>query len=176
MILKPENLTTPEKIDKNVSSFCRTLSTEAPIYIDVRPEPWSKQSNCEMNVDKFIELHGGDKIIGYKIWYTKRKYIEAERHVVYKKESEFIDLTFNTDGERKILFIPDDKKLTYDERPLKLRRGLTQKARILAKKLDERDANILQMTQEDSWNTMPSFEEWLKGKRMPNMIPVPINK
>lgn len=63
MILKTENLTTPEQIDQNVASFFRTLSTEAPIYIDVRPEPWCKQSNCEMNVDKFIELHGGDKML-----------------------------------------------------------------------------------------------------------------
>ncbi len=67
-----------------------------------------------------------------------------------QKEGEFIDLIFNTDGEIKILFIPDDKNLTYDERPLKLRRGLTQKSIILAKKLDERDTNIQQMSQENS--------------------------
>ncbi|MEL4410626.1 hypothetical protein [Shewanella algae] len=173
MILDPGNLTTPEQIDQNVASFCRSLSSGVPIYIDVKPELWCKQSNCEMNVDKFIEQHGGEKVIGYKIWYTKRKYIEAERHVVYRKDGEYIDLTFNTDGENKILFVPDAKELTYDEKPLKVRRGLTQKSRLIAKELDERDTHVQQMSQEDSWNMMPSYEEWLKGKRMPNMFQVP---
>lgn len=166
------NLTTPEIIDQHVASFCRALSTETPIYIDVEPELWCKQSNCEMNVDKYIEQNDGEKIIGYKIWYVKRKYIEAERHVVYRKDGVYRDLTFNTDGETKILFVPDNKKIIYDGKPLKIRSGLTQKTRLLAKQLDLQQIGILQMSQEESWNKMPSYEEWLKGIRMPNLIPV----
>lgn len=173
MIFNAENLTTPENIDQNVASFCRSLSSETPVYIDVEPELWCKQSNCEMNVDKYIEQNGGEKVIGYKIWYIKRKYIEAERHVVYRKDGVYRDLTFNTDGEIKILFVPDNMKITYDEKPLKTRKGLTQKTRLLAKQLDLQEIGILQMSQEESWNKMPSYEEWLKGTRMPNLIPVP---
>lgn len=110
-----ENLTTPESIDQYVASFCRSLSTENPVFIDVKPELWCKQSNCEMNVDKYIDQNGGGKVIGYKIWYIKREYIEAERHVVYIKDGVYRDLTFNTDGETLILFVPDSKKITYDE-------------------------------------------------------------
>ena len=54
MTLNFEDLTTPESIDQHVASFCRSLSTENAIYIDVKPELWCKQSNCEMNVDKYI--------------------------------------------------------------------------------------------------------------------------
>jgi len=168
-----ENLTTPESIDQHVASFCRTLSSEPPVYIDVEPELWCKQSNCEMNVDKYIEQNSGEKIIGYKIWYIKRKYIEAERHVVYRKDDVYKDLTFNTDGESIILFVPDSEKITYDEKPLKTRMGLTQKTRHLAKQYDLLETGIRQMSQEDSWNIMPSYEDWLKGTRMANLIPVP---
>lgn len=167
-----EDLTTPESIDQHVASFCRSLSTEYPVYIDVKPELWCKQSNCEMNVDKYIEQNGGEKVIGYKIWYIKRKYIEAERHVVYRKDGEYRDLTFNTDGETLILFVPDSKKIAYDEKPLKTRMGLTQKTRLLVKQVDFQETGIRQMSQEDSWNTMPSYEDWLKGARMSNLIPV----
>jgi len=168
-----KNLITPESIDQYVASFCRSLSTENPVYIDVKPELWCKQSNCEMNVDKYIEQNGGEKVIGYKIWYIKRKYIEAERHVVYRKDGEYRDLTFNTDGEDLILFVPDSKKIAYDEKPLKTRMGLTQKTRLLAKQFDFKETGIRQMSQDDSWNAMPSYEDWLKGIRMPNLIPVP---
>ncbi|WP_162286890.1 hypothetical protein [Pantoea stewartii] len=168
------NLTTPENIDQYVASFCRSLSTENPVFIDVKPELWCKQSNCEMNVDKYIEQNGGEKVFGYKIWYIERKYIEAERHAVYRKDGVYRDVTFNTDGETIILFVPDSKKITYDEKPLKTRHGLTQKTRLLAKQLDLQETGIQQMSQEDSWNTMPSYEDWLKGTRMPNLIPVAV--
>ena len=173
MTLNFEDLTTPESIDQHVASFCRSLSTENAIYIDVEPELWCKQSNCEMNVDKYIEQNRGEKVIGHKIWYIKRKYIEAERHVVYRKDVVYKDLTFNTDGETIILFVPDSKKITYDEKPLKTRMGLTQRAKLLAKQHDLQETSFRQMSQEDSWNAMPSYEDWLKGTRMPNLIAVP---
>lgn len=93
-----KDLTTPEKVDKHVASFCRRLSQKDPIFVNVEPELWCKQSNCEMNVDKFITEHGGDKVIGYKIWYLRGKFIEAERHVIYCQDGQYKDLTFNTDG------------------------------------------------------------------------------
>ncbi|MFP1916009.1 hypothetical protein ACLEEZ_10710 [Lonsdalea quercina] len=173
MTLDIKQLTTPEEIDQHVASFCRTLSTENPVFIDVKPELWCKQSNCEMNVDKFIELQEGEKVIGYKIWYIKRKYIEAERHVVYRNNGQFRDLTFNRDGETKVLFIPDNGKFTYEDKPLIIRCGLTQGARIFAKECDKQYIHRQQLSPDDSWNRMISYEEWLSGKRMPDSFFMP---
>jgi hypothetical protein len=61
-----------------------------------------------MNVDKLIEGRGGEKVLGYKIWYLPKSYIEAERHVVHKLGDVFRDPTFNADGEDRILFVADD--------------------------------------------------------------------
>lgn len=170
MQLDGNTLTTPESIDQKVGSFCRSLSSETPVYVEVRPKPWCRQSCCEMNVDRLIEEDGGEKVIGYKIWYTKGKYIEAERHVVWKKDGALIDPTFNTDGEEKVLFLPDANAAKgYEDRPIKVRKGFTQKARLLVKQLDENDRNVVRMSNEESWERMLSYEDWLAGNRMPNM-------
>jgi hypothetical protein len=170
MQLDGSSLTTPETIDQKVASFCRRLSSAAPIFIEVTPESWCRQSCCEMNVEKLIEQQGGEKVIGYKIWYKKNKYIEAERHVIYKNESEYRDLTFNTDGETRILFVPDsDTSKDYEGRPMKIREGFSQRSRMLAKQLDERDKHAVRMSNEESWEKMLTFEKWQAGDRMPNM-------
>jgi hypothetical protein len=53
-----------------------------------------------------IQLHGGSMVLGYKIWYVPSLYIEAERHAVWHNpEGELVDITFNKDGEAKVLFL-----------------------------------------------------------------------
>lgn len=123
-------LTTPESIDQKVGSFCRSLSNETPVYVEVRPKPWCRQSCCEMNVGRLIEEDGG----------------------------------------KKVLFLPDDNAAKgYEDRPMKVRKGFTQKARLLVKQLDENDRNVVRMSNEKSWERMLSYEDWLAGNRMPNM-------
>ena len=174
MQLDPKSLTTPSKIDQKVSSFCRKLSSATPVFIEVTPEIWCRQSCCEMNVEKLIEQLGGKKVHGYKIWYVKGKYIEAERHTVYEHEGILRDPTFNVDGEQKILFVRDYKDTKgYDDRPLKIREGFTQKARLLANQLNERDTGVITLSKEESWDVMPSYEDWLAGSRQPNMWAAP---
>lgn len=172
MQLDGTSLTTPEAIDQKVASFCRKLSNAAPVFVDVKPENWCRQSCCEMNVEKLIEQSGGKKVIGYKIWYKKNKYIEAERHVIYEYGDALRDLTFNTDGETKILFVPDSHMTKgYEDRPMKIREGYSQRARILARQMDERDKRTVRMSNDESWQTMLTYEDWLAGERMPNMWP-----
>lgn len=170
MQLDGASLTTPEAIDHKVASFCRRLSSAAPIFVEVAPESWCRQCCCEMNVEKLIEQQGGNKVVGYKIWYKKNKYIEAERHVIYESGGEYRDLTFNADGETGILFVPDsDASKNYESRPMKIREGFSQRARMLAKQLDERDKCAVHMSNKESWERMLTFEKWQAGERMPNM-------
>ena len=160
-------LTTPKRVDKNVEAFCRSLSKIQPQYIDVTPEPWCRQSCCEMNVDRFMQSTGGEKVVGYKLWYLEGKYIEAERHVVHRNEGSLRDLTFNSDGETRILFVPDaDSTTGYEERALKVRRGFSLAGKRFAELANGTDHLIRRMSDEESWETMLTYEEWCTGKRM----------
>lgn len=169
-------LTTPEKIDQKVASFCRHLSTSSPIYVEVKPELWSRQSTCDMNVQKLIEELGGSQVIGYKIWYIKAKYIEAERHVIHELDGVLRDPTFNTDGETIILFVPDkDSTTLYDARPMKVRKGFTQRSRLFAQAKDREEQFAVRLTNEESWEQMLTYERWLAGERMSNMWLQPVS-
>lgn len=103
-----QRLTTPETIDNHVRTFCGKVSPKGtPVYVAVQPLQWSRQSYCNKNVERMIQLHGGRMLLGYKIWYVPRLYIEAERHAIWQNpDGEFIDITFNASGETKILFLP----------------------------------------------------------------------
>lgn len=107
-ILNKENLTTPVIIDKNVKRFCKEISPiEEPIFLIIEPQSWSRLNYCNKNVERMIQLHGGEMVLGYKIWYVPCLYIEAERHAVWRNtDGELVDITFNIDGETKILFLP----------------------------------------------------------------------
>ena len=171
-MIDTSKMTTPDSIDQRVQSFCRRLSCKTPIFMDVEPELWCRQSCCEMNVDKVIDEKGGTKVFGYKIWYIKRKYIEAERHAVWLNNGEFSDPTFNVDGESKVLFVEDDSSYkTFDDRPLKIRKGFTQRARQFAHITEQQDEFSSRMSEEESWRTMPSYQDWLNGVRKPNLMP-----
>jgi hypothetical protein len=46
------------------------------------------------------------------IWEDKKKrFIEAEFHAVVKQGSSLVDITPRIDGEKKILFVPDHKRI-----------------------------------------------------------------
>jgi hypothetical protein len=48
-------LTTPEVFDEQVMQFTQQLSSSAPMFLECQPEPWSRQSCCDLNVEKYIE-------------------------------------------------------------------------------------------------------------------------
>lgn len=167
-----DGLTTPGQIDAKVRDFCKSISKGAPIFVDVIPELWCRQSCCEMNVDKLIEGRGGEKVLGYKIWYLPKSYIEAERHVVHKLGDVFRDPTFNADGEDRILFVADDdQRGGYMGRPMKIRRGFTNQARrfVEVSIAHESSSRIQQLDNDQSWKRMITYADWLNGKRQANM-------
>jgi hypothetical protein len=171
-----EGLTTPDKIDQKVSSFCRRLSSRTPFFVNVQPELWCRQSTCEMNVQKLIEQIGGTSVIGYKVWYLKNKYIEAERHVIHEQSGTFRDPTFNSDGETTVLFVSDQNPDTaYDALPIKVREGFTQRARLFTQIKNQEEKFSVHLSNEESWERMLTYERWLAGERMANMWLGPVS-
>jgi len=169
-------LTTPSEITDRVEEFCAQLSIEKPIFLDCQPEPWSRQSCCDGNVLEYIKKYNGEIVFGYRIWANEPAYIEGERHAIWRNGENLRDVSFVDTGETRTLFLPDapDRQLGFDDRPQKVRYAFTDHDRKLVLLLDraEAAAPFGQMTREESWATMPTFEEWKTGKRMPNYVPI----
>lgn len=166
------NLTTPEVIDTLVLEFAKQISNREPMFIECSPEPWSRQSCCDANVLEYIRHHGGRMQCGYRIWFNSPIYIEGERHAIWVDEDQTRDVSFIDTGETKALFVPDD--FEFESRPKKIRYAFNQTDQAVVKQFDilESMLPIQEMTIEQAWQIMPSYADWLSGKRMPNIIPV----
>lgn len=166
-------LTTPSGVNEQVASFCAELSSLTPIFLTCSPEPWSRQHCCDLNVREYIRLHGGQPLNGYIIWYTAPRYIEAERHCVWTDGNTINDVSFVASGEKTILFVPDN--LPFDDAPKKIRRAFNEQDNkaLCAFECLESFQNMVQMPDEQAWNTYPSYEDWLSGKRMGPYVPTP---
>jgi hypothetical protein len=152
------------------------LGDEAPFFVDCEPELWSRQSMCNINVREYIKLHGGRIQCGYRIWYNGHDYIEAERHAIWTDGSARRDVSFSSDGEVSVLFLPDrhGAQHNYDAGPPKVRMAFTDESRAALRWHEDcwkaAEKNMVQYTDEEGWAAMLSYEEWLKGNRMPNMV------
>lgn len=173
-LLDPSKLTTPSSIDENIIKFCKTISEFEPFFLKSEPETWSRQSCCDLNVLEYIRENGGKLIAGYKIWYHSPKYIEAERHAVWFKDGSYKDISFNVDGEKSVLFLPDEveKQSSLDDNKKKIRWGKDSVTKHLIDYLGRSEAMIpiRKMDDDEAWRTMITFEDWKKGDRMPNLI------
>ncbi len=105
------DVTTPKKIDSNLKRYIDRIDAKSkPIFLNVEPREWSRLQCCDTNVEEMIKLKGGEIVFGHKIWYNKDLFAENELHAVWKdKEGKLIDITFNISGEKRILFIPDER-------------------------------------------------------------------
>jgi len=175
-LFDPNKLTTPKNIDENLISFSKKICGSDPFYIPVKPELWSRQSCCDLNVKEYIRLHGGEIVCGYKLWYNNPIYIEAERHAVLLKDGEYLDVTFNADGEDKILFVVDKPGFceNLDSNVGKIRWGANQDIQLIIDMQEhfESQRNYSKMSDDLAWNTMITYQQWQDGVRMPSIIPV----
>lgn len=161
------NLTTPSNINEQVEQFSKMLSDKKPIFLDCKPELWSRQSCCDMNVSEYIKVHGGRMICGYRIWYNEPLYIEGERHAVWTDGMSLKDVSFVDDGETRILFVPDD--LGFNDAPGKIRHSFNEMYSDILKQYDALENNVHRLSSQEAWDRMPTYQQWLDGKRMPNM-------
>jgi len=141
-ILNPKDLTTPKSINDDISEFCKKINdSKKPFFIKIEPEDWCRQSCCDLNVKEYIKINSGNMVCGYKIWYSSPNYIEGERHAVWYKDGVYKDITFNSEGEKEILFIPDkeENSTSLDANKNKVRWGKNAIAKALVKSLFEQE-------------------------------------
>ena len=101
-------------------------------------------------------------------------YIEAERHAIWVSDDETSrkDVSFSSDGEVKVLFVPDEieRQGKLEQNEPRLRFAFSPGTRQIVDILNgfENSAVTSTLDPEEAWNTMPSYEEFQAGKRMPN--------
>ena len=65
-------------------------------------------NECFLNVEGYVQKHGGASTLGWAIWQRANVLIEAEAHAVWKSPTgELIDVTPHSYDEKQILFLPD---------------------------------------------------------------------
>lgn len=106
-------LSTPTAINDNVYRLRDKigLSTE-PVFVPVRATGGRKLNDCFADVAKKVASHGGSIQYGWTVWECPGKLIEGEFHAIWAApDGSFIDVTPKADGERRILFIPDQERV-----------------------------------------------------------------
>ena len=99
---------TPRVLTPVVLDFCRSLVIDAvPTYLAVDPVDFAVPRECFDTVDRQIELNGGERILGWRIWECPQVFIEAEFHAVWRApEGDTIDIQ-QVGSDKRTLFVTD---------------------------------------------------------------------
>jgi len=123
--------TTPKNITPKILELCDSLVDQSEVklqYIDVLPENYARYTYCFNNVEEKISIDGGKLQYGWTIWEWPHIIIEAEFHAVWvNSDGKLIDITPKPDGEKKILFLPDNKKQYEGEKIFNVRVSMNSK-------------------------------------------------
>lgn len=146
--------TTPDTIDFTVRDFCASIRPDKePAYIIVNPESDAVPRNCYPNVKRRIERAGGTILHGWIIWLSPGLFIEGEHHAIWvSPEGEWVDVTPQLDGEKRLLFLPDPENVWHGRPISNRRRPLSTDPRLgkflrLAEKGDRQRAQ----SDDDGW-------------------------
>lgn len=100
--------TLPKSITPALLAFCRSISSDRPVYIRSKLSSDAQASACFDNVARKIERAGGTIAFGWAIWHIPGLYFEAEHHGVWRnRRGELIDVSPQLGKVSKILFLPD---------------------------------------------------------------------
>ena len=97
---------TPRRITPGIRSFCEQIEAEPPVFVAVTPTAEAEHMRCFKNVADVIDDGSGEMQTGWLIWELPGIYLCGERHAVVKYGDQFVDVTPQPDGQRRILFAP----------------------------------------------------------------------
>lgn len=112
----------PQKIDKNILDFSRTIAPKSdPEFIPLKPELWCRMNECYNNVLNKIKICGGKRQLGWRIQMVPDPFpkfmLEAIHHAIWISESgEKIDITPIDAVTEQIIFLPDDDTIFNEYR------------------------------------------------------------
>lgn len=97
----------------------RLVPDEVPVILDVEHPPGAKPRDCTANVERVIDVHGGEMQLGWLLWeMLPGVMIEAEFHAVWvDPRGNLRDVTPRALGAGKSAFLPDPT-LVYEGRQI----------------------------------------------------------
>jgi hypothetical protein len=101
--------TTPNIISRKILEFCEKVAGAKPVYVPVKALGLPRQ--CYLNCAKYVKEHSRAKIVyGWMVWESNLMLaLELEHHAVIQfPNGNIFDLTPPVDGEKRILFLPQD--------------------------------------------------------------------
>ena len=98
----------PTEITEEIERFCEEIAPgQTPVFVSVQPQPNAVIDGCHTNVEQHVKANGGTPIYGWIIWQSPAL-LNAVFHCNWLSESGTLsDITPKSDGETKILFLPD---------------------------------------------------------------------
>lgn len=104
------------KVDStNVLKLIRQMGKVANLFvIPVVPGKNALRNECFENVNRHIDMNGGERVIGWQLWELSH-FIEAEYHAVWRSPSgDMVDITPKNVEIDEILFLVDhDPNYTF---------------------------------------------------------------
>ena len=104
---------TPRDITSSVRDACRRVADSEPVFVDVAPPSWALVNKCAINAKRYVEENEGEVVFGWAISIWNKILIDCIGHAVVKINKQYIDITPNKYGDKKILFVQDDG-ITFD--------------------------------------------------------------
>lgn len=96
-----------------IAALCRDVAPgQVPEQIPSRPAPWAIENDCFPTVQKQVDQHGGQLVIGWALWEYPGVFAEAEFHAVWRDpgSGELVDLSPRPLPLSVISFLPDPSR------------------------------------------------------------------
>ncbi len=100
----------PRKITKEIKKFANQITKKSDLKIlTIQLDINSENGECFKNIENYIQKNDGNIQYGWIIWETPNVMLEAEFHAVCRlPNGDLLDITPTNDGEKEILFLPDN--------------------------------------------------------------------
>jgi len=126
-------LSTPSRITADIRRLCRRIGgLDESVFVEVSPRASSPLANCFMDVRMQVEKRGGSIQHGWTLWEWPGIFAEGEFHAVWRSpDGLLLDVSPKQDGERRILFAPDPKRVFVERRVDNIRMPIGRDPRII---------------------------------------------
>ncbi|RLA50778.1 MAG: hypothetical protein DRR42_12165 [Gammaproteobacteria bacterium] len=104
----------PELISPKLRRACSKVSGSNKVgFVEVEPGAKYKSNKCAYNARDEAESVGGRVIFGWGVFVWKNVMFDFIGHAVVELESRYYCVTPSKQGDKKILFVPDNT-ITFD--------------------------------------------------------------
>lgn len=107
--------TVPESVTPEVVRACGQLGlVSLPVFVSIAPTAGALPNKCIVNAQAWVESHGGEVVMGWKVNHWPGVLVEFLGHALIRSESFGLRcITPDRRGATQVLFL-EDARITYD--------------------------------------------------------------